>query len=98
PIVRTFISTPAGAAHMPLWRFTAYTAAGCIPWVLLLGIIGVEVGSRWEEWRDKLHYFDYVVLAGILALIVYFLIRRRRGASTTDETSGRGEAEPAPEG
>jgi membrane protein DedA with SNARE-associated domain len=98
PIVRTFISTPAGAAHMPLWRFTAYTAAGCIPWVLLLGIIGVEVGSRWEEWRDRLHYFDYVVLAGILALIVYFLIRRRRGASTTDETSGRGEAEPAPEG
>jgi membrane protein DedA with SNARE-associated domain len=83
---------------MPLWRFTAYTAAGCIPWVLLLGIIGVEVGSRWEEWRDRLHYFDYVVLAGILALIVYFLIRRRRGASTTDETSGRGEAEPAPEG
>ena len=37
---------------------------GCIPWVLVLGIIGVEVGARWEEWRDKLHYFDYVVIAG----------------------------------
>ncbi len=97
PIVRTFISTPAGAAHMPLWRFTIYTAAGCIPWVLLLGIIGVEVGERWEEWRDKLHYFDYVVLAGIVGLIVYFLIRRRRGGSPTDETSGRRDAEPATE-
>ncbi|HEX6585829.1 MAG TPA: DedA family protein [Solirubrobacterales bacterium] len=96
PIVRTFISTPAGAAHMPLWRFTIYTAAGCIPWVLMLGIIGVEVGERWEEWRDKLHYFDYVVLAGIVGLIVYFLIRRR-GGSPTDEPSGRRDAEPATE-
>ena len=64
PIVRTFISTPAGAAHMPFWKFTVYTAAGCIPWVLLLGFIGVEVGENWEEWRDKLHYFDYVVIVG----------------------------------
>ena len=78
PIVRTFISTPAGAARMPLGRFTLYTAAGCIPWVLMLGIIGVEVGDRWEQWRDKLHYFDYVVIVGIIGLIVYALIRRRR--------------------
>jgi membrane protein DedA with SNARE-associated domain len=89
PIVRTFISTPAGAARMPLWRFTVYTAAGCIPWVLLLGIIGVEVGDRWEEWRDKLHYFDYVVIAGIIGLIAYALIRRRRARAD-------GKVEPAP--
>ena len=37
---------------------------GCIPWVLMLGFIGVKVGENWEEWRDKLHYFDYVVIAG----------------------------------
>jgi membrane protein DedA with SNARE-associated domain len=79
PIVRTFISTPAGAARMPLGRFTVYTALGCIPWVLMLGVIGVEVGDRWEEWRDKLHYFDYVVIAGILGLIVYAIWKRRRG-------------------
>jgi membrane protein DedA with SNARE-associated domain len=78
PIVRTFISTPAGAARMPLARFTLYTAAGCIPWVLLLGYIGVKVGENWVEWRDKLHYFDYVVLAGIIGLIAYLLIQRRR--------------------
>ena len=78
PIVRTFISTPAGAAHMPFGRFTLFTAAGCIPWVLLLGFIGVQVGENWEEWRDKLHYFDYVVIAAILAGAVYLLIRRRR--------------------
>jgi membrane protein DedA with SNARE-associated domain len=101
PIVRTFISTPAGAAHMPFWRFTVYTAAGCIPWVLMLGVIGVEVGERWEEWRDKLHYFDYVVIAGILGLIAYFLIVRRRDRSARAEAASgpdhdsTGEVEPA---
>jgi membrane protein DedA with SNARE-associated domain len=85
PIIRTFISLPAGVARMPFWRFTALTLAGCIPWVLLLGIIGREVGSRWEEWRDYLHYGDYVVLAAILAGIVYLLIRRRRDRTRAAE-------------
>jgi membrane protein DedA with SNARE-associated domain len=78
PIIRTFISLPAGVARMPFWRFTALTLAGCIPWVLMLGLIGREVGERWEEWREYLHYGDYVVIAAILAGIVYLLIRRRR--------------------
>jgi membrane protein DedA with SNARE-associated domain len=97
PIVRTFISTPAGAAHMPLGRFTLFTAAGCIPWVLMLGIIGVEVGERWEEWRDKLHYFDYVVIAAIVGLAAYLLIKRRRGAKDAGGRAEepRGDAEPA---
>jgi membrane protein DedA with SNARE-associated domain len=78
PIIRTFISLPAGVARMPFWRFTALTLAGCVPWVLMLGLIGREVGERWEEWREYLHYADYVVIAAILAGIVYLLIRRRR--------------------
>jgi membrane protein DedA with SNARE-associated domain len=90
PIVRTFISTPAGAAHMPFWRFTLYTAAGCIPWVLMLGFVGVKVGENWEDVRDKLHYLDYAVIAAIIGLVIYLLIRRRRGEP-------RGEAEPATE-
>jgi membrane protein DedA with SNARE-associated domain len=78
PIIRTFISLPAGVARMPLGRFVAFTLAGCIPWVLMLAIVGREVGDRWSEWRDHLHYLDYAVLAAVLAAIVYLLIRRRR--------------------
>jgi membrane protein DedA with SNARE-associated domain len=79
PIVRTFISLPAGVAKMPFWRFTALTLLGCIPWVTMLALIGRAVGENWEEWRDHLHYLDYAVLAAIVAGIVYLLIRRRRG-------------------
>ncbi len=79
PIIRTFISLPAGVARMPFWRFTALTLAGCLPWVLMLGLVGREVGDNWEQWRDNLHYLDYAVVAAILAGIVYLLIRRRRG-------------------
>ena len=47
----------------------------------MLGIIGREVGDNWEEWRDHLHYLDYVVLVAIVAGIAYLLIRRRRDAA-----------------
>jgi membrane protein DedA with SNARE-associated domain len=79
PIIRTFISLPAGIARMPFWRFTVLTLAGCIPWVLMLGLIGREVGSNWEDWRGRLEYLDYAVLVAIVAGIAYLLVKRRRG-------------------
>jgi len=85
PIIRTFISLPAGVARMPFWRFTILTLIGCIPWVFALGLLGREVGDNWEEWRDYLHYFDYVVIAAILVGIVYWLIRRRREPQPASE-------------
>ncbi|HEU5063155.1 MAG TPA: DedA family protein [Solirubrobacterales bacterium] len=78
PIIRTFISLPAGVAKMPFWRFTVLTAVGCIPWVLMLALIGQSVGHNWEEWRDHLHYLDYLVLLAAVVLGAYLLIKRRR--------------------
>jgi membrane protein DedA with SNARE-associated domain len=80
PIVRTFISLPAGVARMPFWRFSALTFAGCVPWVLLLTFIGREAGDRWEDWKDSLHYVDYAVVAGIVIGVVWLVVRNRRRA------------------
>jgi membrane protein DedA with SNARE-associated domain len=86
PIIRTFISLPAGVARMPFWRFSLLTLAGCIPWVLMLGFIGQQVGARWTEWKDSLHYVDYAVAAAIVVGLVYLVLRNR---------SRRGKDEPA---
>src|SRR3954467_4519704 len=77
PIIRTFISLPAGVARMPFWRFTIFTLLGCIPWVFLLAFVGKEAGDNWTAWKDSLHYVDYAVAALIVAGIVYLLVRRR---------------------
>jgi membrane protein DedA with SNARE-associated domain len=84
PIIRTFISLPAGVAKMPFWRFSLLTLAGCIPWVLMLGFIGQQAGSRWEDWKDSLHYVDYAVAACIVIGVAYLLIRRRRNGRRRD--------------
>lgn len=96
PIIRTFISLPAGVAKMPFWRFSAYTLLGSIPWVLMLAIIGEKVGDNWEDWRHKLGYLDYVVLAAIVGVVVYLIVKRRRGGGADEgEPGSRPEAEPA---
>jgi membrane protein DedA with SNARE-associated domain len=85
PIVRTFISLPAGVARMPFWRFTLLTFAGCVPWVLMLAFIGKQAGDNWDDWKDNLHYLDYAVAALIVAGAAYWFIRRRRrGPSATE--------------
>ena len=79
PIIRTFISLPAGVARMPFWRFTLLTTLGCIPWILMLTLIGREAGDRWETWKDSLHYVDYAVLALIVLGAIWLFARWRRG-------------------
>ncbi len=79
PIVRTFISLPAGVAEMPFWRFTTFTLLGCVPWVLALTLIGRSVGDNWVDWKDKLHYIDYGVAALIVVAAAYLLFRYWRG-------------------
>jgi membrane protein DedA with SNARE-associated domain len=78
PIVRTFVSLPAGVARMPLMRFSVLTVLGSIPWVLALGLLGQAVGDNWETWRHNLGYIDYVVAAAIVFGVGWWLVRRRR--------------------
>ncbi len=53
PIIRTFISLPAGVARMPFWRFTVLTFVGCVPWVFMLAFIGQQVGERGSPGRTR---------------------------------------------
>ena len=78
PIVRTFISLPAGFGKMKFWKFTLYTVLGCVPWVALLGYLGVKLGGNWEKIRPYLHYVDYLVVLVLVLLAVWAAARWRR--------------------
>jgi membrane protein DedA with SNARE-associated domain len=89
PIIRTFISLPAGVARMPFWKFSVLTLAGCVPWIFMLTFIGQQVGANWEDWKDSLHYVDYTVAVLIVLGALYLVVRWRRNRN-------RGRAADAP--
>jgi membrane protein DedA with SNARE-associated domain len=81
PVVRTFISFPAGAARMDFARFSFYTFLGCVPWVLGLTYLGYLLGENWEEVGTYLHYLDYAVALALVVGAVYLFVRWRSSRS-----------------
>ena len=82
PVVRTFISFPAGTARMNFARFTFYTLLGCVPWVFALTYLGYYLGENWERVGSYLHYLDYAVALALLAGAVYLYVRWRSSRSS----------------
>jgi membrane protein DedA with SNARE-associated domain len=89
PIIRTFISLPAGVARMPFWKFSVLTIAGCLPWVFALAFAGQKAAENWTSWKDSLHYVDYTVAVLIVLGVAYLAVRWRRNRN-------RGRAADAP--
>jgi membrane protein DedA with SNARE-associated domain len=80
PVIRTFISLPAGFACMTPVRFGAYTLAGCLPWTAALAYAGFAIGGRWESIANAFHGPTYII-AGVVAVAVLAaveMLRRRR--------------------
>ena len=73
PIVRTFISFPAGVTRMPLPKFVLYSTAGAVPWSIALVFAGTKLGENWQNIRHALQPFDMLiavlVVAGVLLLL-----------------------------
>lgn len=85
PVVRTFISLPAGIARMPFWRFAGYTFAGSFLWSLLLAAVGYKWGPDWEQFRERARFLDYPLAILVVILVVWFVghkvmqLRHERG-------------------
>jgi membrane protein DedA with SNARE-associated domain len=80
PLVRAFVSLPAGIAKMPFGRFSVLSLIGSIPWVLALAVAGKALGGDWNSARKYFEYVDYAILVLIAVGIVYAIIHRRRRA------------------
>jgi membrane protein DedA with SNARE-associated domain len=88
PLVRAFVSLPAGIAKMPFWRFTVYSLIGTVPWVVGLAVLGYELGGDWKSVRKGFEYVDYAILALALVAIVYAVVRRRRERRPATDAAG----------
>jgi membrane protein DedA with SNARE-associated domain len=78
PVVRSFISIPAGVAEMPPGRYTVLTFLGTIPWCFGLAGIGLALGSGWERFHEAFRYADYAIIALVVAGVVLVLLRARQ--------------------
>jgi membrane protein DedA with SNARE-associated domain len=94
PVIRTFISLPAGIAKMPFGKFTLYTFLGCIPWTFALTWLGVVVKDNWER---VLGYFDLptLIIGGlvVVAAFIWYLRRRKQRKALQDVGAGRVDPE-----
>jgi membrane protein DedA with SNARE-associated domain len=93
PIVRTFISLPAGIAKMDIKRFTVYSFVGSVPWCAFLAYVGYVLEDSWRVVFDRYgHYVDLAVVVGVVVLISYIVWAHRKrvnrgaaGPSAKDE-------------
>jgi len=86
PIVRSFISVPAGVVRMPFLQFLLFTAAGSLIWNTVLVSLGVAAGDFIEK---NLHYLDYVVVAAVVLAVSWFVYRKVTGKMNRPPTAGR---------
>ena len=78
PVVRTFISVPAGISRMNLWRFSIFTFIGSYPWSLGLAYGGFLLGENWEDLRSVMRPFDIPIGVVVVAAVAWFVYRRIR--------------------
>jgi membrane protein DedA with SNARE-associated domain len=75
PVVRTFISLPAGIAKMNFSKFVIYTFAGSLPWCYFLAYLGLKLGSSWDTLGVYFHKFDLAIGIIILIGVIWFVKR-----------------------
>ncbi len=76
PLIRAFISLPAGVARVNIFLFTLYTFLGTLIWSLLLTYIGFTLGVHWEIVSSYFHRFDLLLLVAVILLLAYWVWRR----------------------
>ena len=89
PVVRSFVSVPAGVLEARFVRYTLLTLAGSAIWCFAFAGAGYLAGDNWEDFHHAFRYFDYLVGAAIVAAVAWLVVRRvRKRRRLADETPG----------
>jgi membrane protein DedA with SNARE-associated domain len=87
PVVRSFVSIPAGIMEVRLGRYTLLTLAGSAIWCFAFAGIGYAAGSSWEDFHHAFRFFDYLAAAAIVAVVAWLVVRRLRRRRVAEESS-----------
>lgn len=79
PVIRTYISLPAGIAKMNLKKFSIYTFAGSVIWSTMLTYVGMILGDQWTRIRHYSDYIDGAVIVGLVVIIIIIIAKKRIG-------------------
>ncbi len=90
PIVRSFVSIPAGVLEVPFVRYTALTLAGSAIWCFFFAGIGYAAGASWESLHRAFNFVDYVVAAAVVVGVAWLVLRRIRRRRRAAEESSSG--------
>lgn len=91
PVVRTFISIPAGVSRMNIWRFSAYTFLGAFLWSLGLAYGGYLLGENWEDLRGAMRPFDIPIIVVILLAVAWYVRHKLREIRAEGAAAGPAE-------
>ncbi|MFX1759587.1 DedA family protein [Rhodococcus sp. As11] len=89
PVFRSLISIPAGVTRMPIWQFLAFTTAGSLIWNSIFVLAGYQLGENWSAVEPYASALQYVVIAVVVAVLGYGIVRRIRSRSEDTASDNR---------
>ena len=92
PVIRSFVSIPAGVMEVPFVRYTVLTLAGSAIWCFAFAGVGFALGASWEDFHHAFRYVDYLVAAAVVAAVIWLgwrFVRKRRKRVAEDSSSAR---------
>lgn len=88
PVIRTFISLPAGIARMNIFKFSILTVVGSFPWCLLFVFLGKKLGDNWRDVEKYLKNLDNVIIIAVIAAVVFFVLIKIRELKSEKNING----------
>jgi membrane protein DedA with SNARE-associated domain len=90
PVIRSFVSIPAGVMEVPFVRYTLLTLVGSAIWCFGFACIGFALGASWEDFQHAFRYVDYLVAAAVVAVVAWLVWRRvrNRRRRVAEDSSG----------
>ncbi len=88
PVIRTYISLPAGIARMNFWQFVLFTLLGSLPWTFLLAVVGYNLGDRIVQLSTLFHGADFIILGLLVLAVAYYVYRHFKKDQEAAHTTG----------